>query len=137
MALLIFSSKCNHSQDVLEYIQEHPQLKSMIQFHNVDTQGIPHQYVQILKRVPSLITKDGKLLVGGEVKGWLGTLLPSEEFVGWGSSGTASTNLEDAEPDSCIFNLDSYGSTLKPTITRELQERINASVNDAYNDIKK
>jgi hypothetical protein len=43
MALLIFSSKCNHSQDVLEYIHEHPQLKSMIQFHNVDTQGIPHQ----------------------------------------------------------------------------------------------
>ena len=46
-------------------------------------------------------------------------------------------SVDDAEPDSCIYDLDSYGSSLKPTITRELQDRINATVNDAYNDIKK
>ena len=41
------------------------------------------------------------------------------------------------DDDGDIFNLDSYGRSLQPAMTKELEDRITMSVSDAYNNIKK
>ena len=43
------------------------------------------------------------------------------------------TTLDDNENNSDMFNLDDYGTSLQPPMTIELEEKINKSVNDAYN----
>ena len=44
----------------------------------------------------------------------------------------------DGEGIDELFNLDSYGMSLQPAMTKELEEKINQSVSDAYNkNIKK
>ena len=41
MSLLIYSPRCKHSMDVIEYINKHQQLKQLVHYHNINTQGIP------------------------------------------------------------------------------------------------
>ena len=127
MATLVYSDRCVHSMEIIKFIQETPALKPLLRFHNITKQGIPSKSI---KRVPTLVTSDNKMLVGGEVKQWLMSMLPCEfsEFEGWGPS---TANLDNSEPDS-FFNLDSYGESLKPVVSPELQARIDASVSDAY-----
>mgnify|MGYP003645428671 FL=1 len=36
-----------------------------------------------------------------------------------------------------MFGLEDYGRTLQPPMTKELQDKINQTVSDAYTDIKK
>lgn len=45
------------------------------------------------------------------------------------------TGLDDEENDSEMFSLDSYGQSLQPAMTRELEEKINKDVSKgvAYN----
>ena len=45
MSLLIYSPRCKHSMDVIEYINKHQQLKQLVNYHNVNTQGIPAKEV--------------------------------------------------------------------------------------------
>ena len=85
-----------------------------------------------------MLTKNGKLLVGKEIKNWLTSLLPNNtlqhhEFGGFGS---AMTSIDGKDDDDGVFNLDNYGVSLQPAMTKELEERINRSVNEAYNSIK-
>jgi guanylate kinase len=44
---------------------------------------------------------------------------------------------EPADEIGDNFPLDAYGISLAPPLTKELQARIDRSVNDAYADIKK
>jgi len=84
-----------------------------------------------------MLTKNGKVLVGSEIKNWLDSLLPNKEITNWGFNGACSmTTLDSEENESEMFSLDSYGQSLQPAMTRELEEKISRDVSKgvAYSD---
>jgi len=125
--------------ELIGYINSQPQLKQLIHYHNVNTQGIPPAYKNKITRVPTMLTKNGKILVGNEIKNWLDSLLPNKRIEHRGFGGFCSgsmTGLEDGDNDADIFSLDSYGQSLQPAMTKELEEKISRDVNKgvAYSD---
>lgn len=137
MSLLIYSPKCSHSLDIIDYIKRRPQISQLVSYHNVNTQGIPPQYAHKITRVPTLLTKNGKFLVGNEIKNWLESLLPNND-IGSCDFGMCSMTSLDGEGNSDIFGLDDYGRSLQPPMTTELEEKINRDVSQTYsNSIKK
>ena len=137
MALLLYSNKCTHSADTLAFINSHSQLKQIIQLHNVNTQGIPRQYAGKITRVPTLLTKNGKMLVGSEVKQWLVSLLPVEELTTCNIQGKCGGFASlDGHDDDSFFDLDHYGQSLQPAMTPEIQAKINKSVTADTYDLK-
>ena len=137
MSLLIYSPKCSHSLDIIDYIKRRPQISQLVNYHNVNIQGIPPQYAHKITRVPTLLTKNGKFLVGNEIKNWLESLLPNND-IGSCDFGMCSMTTLDGEGNSDIFGLDDYGRSLQPPMTSELEEKINRDVSQTYsNSIKK
>lgn len=132
MSLLIYSPKCSHSLDLIDYIKRHPQLAQLVSYHNVNLKGIPPQYAHKINRVPTMLTKNGKLLVGNEIRNWLESLLPVDD-IGTCDFGGCSMTTFDGESNSDIFSLDDYGRALQPAMTPELEEKINRDVSQAYN----
>lgn len=133
MSLLIFSPQCNHSLDIIDYISKNETLKNIVSYHNINKLGIPPQFKNKITRVPTLLTKNGKLLVGNEIKNWLESLLPVQEIEMCGFGSCDMTSLEESENNKQMFGLDNYGMSLQPSMTPELEEKINRSVSDAYN----
>ena len=132
-ALLLFSAKCRHSLEILQFVDSNPQLKSMVQFHDVNKLGVPPQYKKQISRVPTMLTKNGKILVGNEIKSWLESLMPNSfencdinSCKGFGGS-LAALDGSDNNDDN-IFSLDNYGQSLQPAMTTELQNKINKVV---------
>lgn len=140
MSLLIYSPRCKHSMDVIEYINKHAQLKQLVHYHNVNTQGIPPNYRNKINRVPTMLTKNGKILVGTEIKNWLDSLLPAKEITHSSICGFGGcmTSLDGQSDGSDMFSLDDYGRSLQPSMTKELEEKINRDVSKgmAYTDLK-
>lgn len=136
MSLLIFSPKCTHSMELVNYISRNAQLKQLVHFHNVNVLGIPPQYRGKITRVPTMLTKNGKILVGKEIQNWLESLLPVQELETCGFGKCEMTTL-DGESSTELFGLDQYGRSLQPAMTPELEAKISRSVTDAYTDIKK
>jgi len=137
-ALLIYSNRCNHSKDIINFINQHTQLKQLVHFHDVNRLGIPPQYANKINRVPTMLTKNGKLLVGSEVKQWLQSLLPNNiTNCPLGGSGIGSWSLDGEDDDDSIFNLNNYGQSLQPAITPDLQQKINQQVGEAFNQNKR
>src|SRR6056300_601447 len=99
MSLLIYSPRCKHSMDVIDYINKHQQLKQLVHYHNVNTQGIPPNYQNKINRVPTMLTKNGKILVGNEIKNWLDSLLPKKdiEHGGFGGSISSMTAIDGSD----------------------------------------
>lgn len=130
MALLIYSNKCQHSKNVLEFLNNNPTIKSVVRMHCVDTHGLPTQYTNIITSVPTIITNKNQVLVGKECKTWLQSLLPPDEIshcaIGGGCGYGCS--LDDGGEDGNLFDLDNYGVALQPTMTPELEEKINKKV---------
>jgi len=122
--------------DIVNYINKHTQLRQIVQFHNVHTMGIPPQYSAKISRVPTMLTKNGKILVGNEIRNWLESLLPVTELDACDFGKCNMTTL-DGESNSVLFGLDEYGRSLQPAMTPELQDKISRDVTDAYGDIKK
>ena len=107
----------------------------MIKTHNINRQGVPDG----VKRVPVVITSSGETHMGMEVLRWLEAMIPTTFESGWCSSAGCSGSSFD-EPFDEIgdgFPLDAYGISLSPPMTKELQRKIDKSVNEAYADIKK
>lgn len=139
MSLLIYSPRCKHSMEVIEYISKHSQLKQLVQFHNVNTQGIPPNYTAKINRVPTLLTKNGKILVGNEIKNWLDSLLPRKEIEHGGfKNGCSMSTLDGNEKDSNMFYLEDHGQSLQPAMTKELEDKIgrDATKGGAYTELK-
>ncbi len=140
MSLLIYSPRCKHSMELVEYINGQKQLKQLVNYYNVNTQGIPKQYTNKINRVPTMLTKNGKILVGNEIKNWLDSLLPKKdvEHAGFGGSVCSMSSIDGNERDSGLFYLDNYGQSLQPAMTKELEEKINRDVNkgEAYTELK-
>ena len=136
MSLLIFSPKCKHSVDIINFIKQHKQLQQIVQYHNVSVSGIPTEYKSSITRVPTMLTKNGKLLIGREIQNWLESLLPVEELETCGFGKINSTTL-NGEPTGDMFGIEQYGQSLQPPMTKDLQEKISRKVEDiAYSDIK-
>ena len=136
-ALLIYSNHCKFSVELLGFINSKQQLSQIVRLHDVNMYGIPEQYKKYINVVPTLLTKNGKIFVGGEIKKWLLSLLPSE-FTNYSlmSSGLGCS-LTGEEDDDSMFGLDSYGQSLQPPITPELQAKISSNVSEAYNTNKR
>lgn len=136
MSLLIFSPKCKHSVEVMNFISKHQQLKQIVQYHNVSEFGIPQEFKDKITRVPTMLTKNGKILIGREIQNWLESLLPVQEMETCDFGGINSTTL-NGEPTGDMFGLDEYGRSLQPPMTKELQEKISRKVEETpYSDIK-
>lgn len=126
MALLVYSDKCKWSAEIMTFIKTQPALIEIVRFHNINTQGVPSKKIT---RVPTLVTNEGNMLVGQEVKTWLTSMIPND-FDSWDSSGNLCSNLDGSE-NACLFDLDRYGEPLQPIMTPELEEKIAMNVTDA------
>lgn len=129
MALLVFSDKCQYCFEVLNIIKQNPTLGQMLKYHNVTTQGRPK--TAKVTRVPTLVTADGQILVGAEVKNWLESMIPSEIEM-WDGAGVVSATLDGGDGGPDMFSLDSYGTSMQPQLTAELKEKINKDPKEAY-----
>jgi hypothetical protein len=127
MALLVYSDKCKWSMEIIQFIKTQPTLIEIVRFHNISTQGVPSKKIT---KVPTLVTNNGDMKVGGEVKTWLVSMIPVE-FESWDSTNNFVSNLDGSESRT-LFELDSYGESLQPVLTPELEARISMSVTDAY-----
>ena len=78
-----------------------------------------------------MLTQNGKILVGNEIKNWLDSLLPQKEVVHSpiGGYGCSMTTLDEGKDTADIFALDDYGRSLQPPMTKELEEKIGRDVN--------
>jgi hypothetical protein len=132
MALLVFSDKCKFSHEIINYIRSQPALINIVRFHNVATHGVPSKQIT---RTPTLVTNEGKLHVGREVKNWLESMVPVE-FVSWDTTPDFCSNLDGSECRADMFELDKYGESLQPELTPELEQKISRSVNDALAEAK-
>ena len=136
MATLVYSDRCQYSAQVIRFIQENPALLQVIRFHNVTKQGVPSKQIT---RVPTIVTNDNKILVGSEVKAWLDSMVASSnDFEPVDAFGPATSMLDGTDSDiGTFYDLNSYGSSLAPPMTKELEERINRKVQDAYSAYQK
>ena len=134
--ILVFSPKCSHCNDLIAYLKKHPHFTNLVKYHNINTQGIPQSMKQHIKSVPTMFTKNGKVLVGKEIQNWLNSLLPNKELTNHNfRGGFGNFSSIDGEDDSEIgFDLDNYGQSLQPAMTPELEARISKDVKDAYSD---
>ena len=133
--VLVFSPKCKFSQEIIRYIQDSPVLQSMIQYHNVNINGIPSPKIT---HVPTMITKNSKFLVGKEIRAWLESLLPNDiTNCTLGGCGAVGASLEGTDDDGDLFSLESYGQSLQPVLTQALQDKINKNVTDAFGNYNK
>jgi hypothetical protein len=127
MALLVFSDKCPYCQEVLKFVQGEPSLQPILRFWNVTAQGVPHKKVT---RVPTLVTDEGKMMVGSEVKAWLESMIPTD--VSSFDNSNFTFNLDGSDSNDMIFNMDKYGESLEPRMTAELRAKISSDPTVAY-----
>ena len=136
-ALLIYSNKCSHCIDIINYIQEQKQLQSLVQVHELSN-GIPPKYQGKIDRVPTLLTTNGKIFVGKEIKQWLASLLPNNIECCDLSGACGMASLEDDPSDTGgLFELDNYGQSLQPIMTKALEDKINKKASDFQTDYSK
>lgn len=130
MALLLYSPKCPNCSTVIKFIQSNSSLQQIIQFHNVNTMGVPPQYARQISRVPTMLTKNGKMLVGNEIQSWLQSLLPNTiTNCELGGGGCQFASLDGSDEDGNFgVNLDDCCQSLQPAMTPELLAKINQKV---------
>ena len=130
MSVLIFSKRCPHCMNVIDFIKENKPLHNLVTFHDVNVKGIPPKLHNKITTVPVLVTKDGGILTGKDIIPWFQNLLPSE-FTGMGG-GMSSQNLDGNDEIGDFFALDDYSKELAPPMTKDIQNKIDMKVNDAY-----
>ena len=140
MALLLFSRRCKHSINIVNFIQQNKPLHPLIQLHDVNQAGVPQELHGKITGVPTLVTQNGQVMEGREVKNWLESMIPNTEpeydNTLWGGRGARMQSLESGEADGSFYDLDSYGVSLAPKMTPELEKKINSSVSDAYSAVQ-
>jgi hypothetical protein len=127
VALLVYSMKCKHSHEILRFLESDSQFKQMIQLHDINALGIPPRYAQQIQRVPTMLTTNGKILVGQEIRSWLESLLPNT-LSNFTIKSSNFASFDGNEETDDMFSLDQYGQSLQPAITKELQDKISRPV---------
>jgi hypothetical protein len=132
MVLLVYSQNCVHSGNIIEYIRSQQVLLNIVRFHNINTNGVPNG----LTRVPALITKDGATIIGGDVKTYLDGLLPTTiDSTNISSGKLGAYAIDGTINNGDIFSIDSFGSSLAPPMTKDLEDKIGRNVQDAYQNM--
>jgi len=131
MAMLVYSDRCPFSTQVIQEIRENPALVHVIRFHNVSTSGVPSKQIT---RVPTLITNDGQLIVGADVRKWIESMKPQEIVEEYDQSGLATSSLDDTDGHDSgnFFDIENFHKSLAPPMTRELEEKISKKVQEAF-----
>ena len=131
MATLVYSDRCPYCAQVIQEIRENPALIHMIHFHNVSELGVPSKQIT---RVPTLVTNDGKILVGNDVRQWIESMKPEQNVEEFDQSTLATSMLDesDANESGNFFDVEHFHRSLAPPMTRELEEKINRKVQEAY-----
>ena len=131
MATLVYSDRCPYCAQVIQEIRENPALIHMIHFHNVSQLGVPSKQIT---RVPTLVTNDGKILVGNDVRQWIESMKPEQNVEEFDQSTLATSMLDesDANESGDFFDIEHFHRPLAPPMTRDLEEKINRKVQDAY-----
>lgn len=127
MALLVFSDRCQYCTEILKLIEREPAIQPVLRFWNITTQGVPSKKIT---RVPTLVTNEGKMMVGAEVKNWIESMLPTE--IESFNNNSFVFNLDGSDTSDNVFNLEKYGASLQPTLTPELEARISEDTSIAY-----
>ena len=127
MALLVFSDRCQYCQEILKFVNSEPSIQPVLRFWNITTQGVPSKKIT---RVPTLVTNEGKMMVGSEVRAWIESMIPSE--IESFNNNSFTFNLDGTDASDSIFNLEKYGSSLQPALTPELEAKINENPSVAY-----
>ena len=137
MALLLYSKKCSICRDVMSWLDSHKRVAQIVRFHDVNLKGIPPQYRNKIKAVPTLLTQNGKFLVGSEVKAWLISMNPEDTISNYCFGGKCNVyGIDDDGDDGDIFSLENHGQSIQPAITQELRERIDGQVMENYQKIQ-
>lgn len=129
MNVLIISKKCENCNAILSYINS-KNLTKLVKIHDVNISGVP----QGIQRVPTLIKNDGSILVGGDVKTYLDQFVPNEIE---SHSTKLGYSIEGDDDSGNMFSIQSYGSSLAPQMTKELEEKINMSIDEAMKQMKR
>lgn len=131
MATLVYSDRCPYCAQVIQEIRENPALLHLIRFHNVSQHGVPSKQIT---RVPTLITNDGKLLVGNDVRQWIESMKPEQHIEEFDQTVLAGSMLDESDLNDAgnFFDVEHFHQSLAPPMTRELEEKINRKVTDAY-----
>ena len=77
------------------------------------------------------MTSEGNVLVGGEVRNWLESMIPVE-IENWSGGGILTASLDGGDGGRDMFELDSYGTSMQPMVTAELKAKMSKDVKDAY-----
>ncbi len=131
--VLIFSEKCPYCMEVLNFIKDHPILIPMVKTHEISRNGVPEG----ITRVPAIITSHGERHVGIEVLRWLENMIPTSFEGKCSMEGGACPFDEPFDEIGDGFPLDSYGMSLSPHITKDLQQKIDKPLGEAYAEVKK
>jgi hypothetical protein len=131
MALLVYSDKCKFSGQIIEYIKTQPSLNQIIRYHNITTLGVPSKKITM---VPTIVTNEGVMKVGGDIKPWLESMIPFE-FESWDPSPSSCSNIDGTEMPT-LFEFDKFGQQLQPEITPELEAKISTNIADAMQQIR-
>ena len=131
MATLVYSDRCPYCAQVIKDIRENPALLHVVRFHNVSTHGVPSKQIT---RVPTLVTNDGKLLIGNDVRKWIESMKQDEHVDEFDQTVVQGSMLDgtDLNDSGNFFDIENFHMPLAPPMTRELEEKINKKVMDAY-----
>ena len=127
--LFVYSLRSDYCKTIHSFINDNDILKTLVKMHDVNVMGVPPK----IERVPSLITPDGNVIIGSDIRTYLDDLLyqdiePVDTFKNtYGIDGTHTTDLCDIE---------NFGKSIQPKMTKELEEKINTKVEDAYHKLK-
>lgn len=131
-SVLVYSKKSQYCVDLLEFIDSNELLTTVVKFHDVNTQGVPNG----ISRVPSLITNEGKVIIGGDIKIFLeGFIIGDIEPVSF--NGAKTFELDGSDVSGNWFDIEKFGVSLQPKMTKELEEKISSSVEDAMQNLKR
>lgn len=129
-SVLIYSLRSDYCKELIEFVKSDDLLKTIVKFHDVNTQGVPNG----ISRVPTLISPEGKFIIGGDIKEYLeGFIVSDIEPVG---GNFKSVELDGSNSTGNWFEIDRFGQSLQPKMTKDLEEKISMSVEDAYHKLK-
>lgn len=126
---LVYSLRSDYCKDLVEFVKTNELLVTIVRLHDVNVKGAPPG----VTRVPSLITTEGKVIIGGDIKQHLESFLMGDVEP---ASNFRTVDLDGTDISGNWFDLDRFGQSLQPTMTRELEEKIKISVEDAYHKLK-
>jgi len=122
MNTLFYSERCSHCAEVLDFVDRNHDLKKVTRFHDVNRQGVPKG----ITRVPTLVKLDGTVIIGKEILDYFDSIIvPSLE----GTDSGFGTFIDGGSDES---NLDQFGASLAPRMTKDLEAKINANVKESF-----